>query len=584
MSSLYSVFGCGENSMRQMGFNDQKNTFTFLEKVSQFNIIQVASSYQQTCYLTNENSILELSANCKIENQTVHEFQDKIVSISAGTYHFLFLTNNGNVFSLGKAESGQLALGPDIKVATNPTIIKYFVDEKIMIKKVIASDFTSYFLSDKGVLYGSGQSTTICPTNPISKGNIMIPIIISKNVSNVFSGNECSGFYFIKDNQLYGGGNVHCTTKNINQRSRLLQPTYVPDNEIKQICVGWSSDTLLTDEGSVYTCGNGKNCGLNVSNKVNIFTHVKFLSKHLITDISQGQDHTLAISIEDKIFIWGSQNSNGQLGFESQKNLLIPKEVILKDFTQKFKLNIHCGLYNSYIYESPGLHANTEFYQLFEKAIKTDCCIHQAKTHKILIELRLGKPFDEVKKYLESNFSQENLDHFFKWVYDYGTMHTTVIKTIFTHFGILDKLKSQNTFQKDLYKLYLDEDTKDFSILVKEDMEETEGGDEDEDEDYEEIPVHLFMLLARSGLFREMISNVTENINKVQDYSNKSFETLEIFIKYLYTGKIDLTADDDPILICEELKDAKEYYQLNGTSNLDYEIKKIKRQFKIQNN
>ncbi|KAJ3425990.1 kelch-like protein [Anaeramoeba flamelloides] len=100
---------------------------------------------------------------------------------------------------------------------------------------------------------------------------------------------------------------------------------------------------------------------------------------------------------------------------------------------------------------------------------------------------------------------------------------------------------------------------------------------------YEEIPVHKFILLARSGLFMEMFDNVNEkdNLNKVQDYSNKSIESLEILIKYFYTNSIEMTADQDPKLIVDELSDAVEYYQLNAQWNFESELLKIKKQFDL---
>ncbi|KAJ3426006.1 btk-binding protein-related [Anaeramoeba flamelloides] len=99
-------------------------------------------------------------------------------------------------------------------------------------------------------------------------------------------------------------------------------------------------------------------------------------------------------------------------------------------------------------------------------------------------------------------------------------------------------------------QLYNDDDSKDFKILVNiEDQKEEEN--KDKDVNYEEIPVHKFILLARSGLFRAMFDYVNEkdNTNKVQDYTNKSIESLKILIKYLYTNSIELTTEQDPKLI-----------------------------------
>ncbi|KAJ3443885.1 kelch-like protein [Anaeramoeba flamelloides] len=104
-------------------------------------------------------------------------------------------------------------------------------------------------------------------------------------------------------------------------------------------------------------------------------------------------------------------------------------------------------------------------------------------------------------------------------------------------------------------------------------MEDNDDDFDDDDDDFEAIPVHKHTLVARSGVFREMFQNLllnenVKNTNSVQDYSNKTIESLEIFVKYLYTSKIELTGGEGPQMIVEVLEDSIEYYQLNKNSNL----------------
>ncbi|KAJ3442143.1 speckle-type poz protein [Anaeramoeba flamelloides] len=119
--------------------------------------------------------------------------------------------------------------------------------------------------------------------------------------------------------------------------------------------------------------------------------------------------------------------------------------------------------------------------------------------------------------------------------------------------------------------------------MVKIDDQEDDNDDEDKEGNYEEIPVHKFILLARSGLFRSMFDyvNEKENLNKAQDYTNKSIESLKILIKYFYTDSIELKTNQDPKFIVDELSDAVEYYQLNDQCNLESELLKIKKQFDL---
>ncbi|KAJ3433721.1 regulator of chromosome condensation [Anaeramoeba flamelloides] len=93
---------------------------------------------------------------------------------------------------------------------------------------------------------------------------------------------------------------------------------------------------------------------------------------------------------------------------------------------------------------------------------------------------------------------------------------------------------------------------------------------------YLEIKVHKFILFTRSGLFRALFEFTENNIpTQIKDYSEKSFKSLQILIKFLYTGKIQLDNEgyENLHLILEELKDAIEYFQLNEKSSLINQFK-----------
>ncbi|KAJ3448509.1 regulator of chromosome condensation [Anaeramoeba flamelloides] len=124
---------------------------------------------------------------------------------------------------------------------------------------------------------------------------------------------------------------------------------------------------------------------------------------------------------------------------------------------------------------------------------------------------------------------------------------------------------------------------KEYNNKNKNNTNDNERVDEIVDEAIEEIPVHDFILFARSGLYRAFFDYIKENqiTNKVKDYSEKSISTLRIFIKFLYFDKLIFTKDDDIKLVIEELSDASEYYQLNPRSKLVFQINQMKKKFKL---
>ncbi|KAJ3437467.1 lissencephaly-1 [Anaeramoeba flamelloides] len=219
------------------------------------------------------------------------------------------------------------------------------------------------------------------------------------------------------------------------------------------------------------------------------------------------------------------------------------------------------------------------FIEFFKTQKFSDFEIFNYPVHKSIIKLRCSKEPEKVKKILETNFSREEAFKFLEWIY--GKNYSLIqVQKIANKLEIVDFKKK--TLKSDLIKAYSDEDSKDFFLAVKDiDGDDDEEEDDDEDE-FEEIPVHKFILIAKCGLFRDFFENIQEETNKVQDYSGKSIESIEHFIKYLYFDSLELTADDDPQLIVEELEDAVEYYQLNKHSNLPFCLKKLKKQFNIK--
>ncbi|KAJ6239500.1 hypothetical protein M0813_25109 [Anaeramoeba flamelloides] len=192
---------------------------------------------------------------------------------------------------------------------------------------------------------------------------------------------------------------------------------------------------------------------------------------------------------------------------------------------------------------------------LLKNGYFSDCKIQDIPVHKILIETRIGKTFDLIKKYLESNCKLNEIQDLLKWIYCDEMINFKRTNEILNHFGIQNAQKTK-LLTNDLKQLLFDEQTSDFKLVVK---------NEEKDEEEEELYIHKFILAARSGLFLNMFQNLEENLQKVKDYSGKSLETIELLISFLYTDELPITADTDQEFIKEEFEDIVEYYQLNPT-------------------
>ncbi|KAJ3447325.1 molting protein mlt-4 [Anaeramoeba flamelloides] len=214
-----------------------------------------------------------------------------------------------------------------------------------------------------------------------------------------------------------------------------------------------------------------------------------------------------------------------------------------------------------------------DFRQFFQRKEFTDYEIKGVKFHRLLLEFRTKKKIHEISMILKL-YSKTSIIQFLKWVYyDKLPKHwkhllkpddnnskekkqnLELIK-IFTQLQVpLDSIKS-NTIAKSIKGLYQDETSKDFTIIMK--------------NSNQKIKVHKIILQCRTGLFRGMFltANDSNNINKITDYSIRTYDSLNIIIKYLYTRKIDKNQLTNKIQ--QELNDSVNYYQLKLNCSFNY--------------
>ncbi|KAJ6233272.1 speckle-type poz protein [Anaeramoeba flamelloides] len=218
-----------------------------------------------------------------------------------------------------------------------------------------------------------------------------------------------------------------------------------------------------------------------------------------------------------------------------------------------------------------------DFIDFYNKQEFCDFEIKTIKCHKLIVEIRTKQTIEDIEEIL-TNETIENIKLFFKWVYGnkLKISESNSICHIFEKINIqYNNQKFKNDFLNDLYNLYKDNKTKDFTIKIKNESSNKSSNESSNELSNETIKVHKTILLIRSELFRNMFKSIEEkNLKSIFDYSGKSYETLKCLINYFYTDQLIFSNNDDVTLICEELEDAIEYYQLNIESNLHKRIQK----------
>ncbi|KAJ3436101.1 hypothetical protein M0812_18147 [Anaeramoeba flamelloides] len=572
--------GSLNNSIKQLiDQNENKSPrWTPLSKIKNANKVRkIVSGYNQNCLIWKGINNLEFhQANSEPKSFTIEK--EEIKDIQSGYLTYLILTKSGKVFSLAQDFFNREVPLSDPQSSTYEKIRPVpFFNKKENNRKVdtfAMVGWSNYFVCKDGKLFGNGYNQGRLGDGTSNQAK-NLPILIFENVTRVFGGVQGYGFFFTtKNNELYACGTNQCGCLGIGNLTNQKSPVKVPKRKAEDILDLQTNDghsTLITKEGKTYGCGrNGFN---GFTKKKSTFTEIEELKNKKVVEYFGGSKISLALTNENELFGWGFYSDNHPTDQYGNIRIQIPHKFNLPEIFQNnpsIKLKITCGTECIYLYPSSNSCLIQDFQKLFESKIFCDSKLSlneniQIPIHKIIVESRTNLQISTIEDLLnKESFSKQEILLFLKWVYFDEITNVDLLKQIFNSLNI--SYPPKNTFQKDLHDLFNDEDSKDFTLLIK--------NDEDEDE-YEEILVHKIVLLTRSGLFREMFENITEESKSVKDYSGKSIESIEILIKYFYTEKIELTADHDIQLVIEELEDSIEYYQLNENSNILSQLNQI---------
>ncbi|KAJ3434033.1 ribonuclease mrp protein subunit snm1 [Anaeramoeba flamelloides] len=245
-----------------------------------------------------------------------------------------------------------------------------------------------------------------------------------------------------------------------------------------------------------------------------------------------------------------------------------------------------------------------------------DLTIGNLPFNSFLLKIRTKMNPKDIKNDIEkSNCSQINLNYFLHWVYGDDTLYWT--QPVNEVFGVIGFRSDLTNIAKDLENC-LKNNLVDFDFYIKmnnhkkqqenenknENENENENKNENKNEKEKEIEkeiekekeietnkhqqnktkniqkkdqiyFHKIIFWARSKMFRLFVENINQEINYYTDYTNSSYNSLIVLRNFFYTNKFILTADVDPLLLYDELKDVDEYYQIRNSNNFKAKLKQL---------
>ncbi|XP_013706397.1 ultraviolet-B receptor UVR8-like [Brassica napus] len=252
----------------------------------------------------------------------------RIKQIACGDSHCLAVTMEGEVQSWGRNQNGQLGLG-DTEDSLVPRKIQAF--EGIRIKMVAAGAEHTAAVTEDGDLYGWGwgrygnlglgdRNDRLVPERVTSAGAEKMSMVACgwrHTISVSYSG-ALYTYGWSKYGQLgHGDLEDHLIPHKLEA---------LGSSVISQISGGWRHTMALTSDGKLYGWGWNKFGQVGVGDNIDQCSpvQVRFPDGQKVVQVSCGWRHTLAGTERNNVFAWG-RGTNGQLGIGESIDRNSPK-------------------------------------------------------------------------------------------------------------------------------------------------------------------------------------------------------------------------------------------------------------------
>ncbi|KAL2629156.1 hypothetical protein R1flu_013842 [Riccia fluitans] len=265
----------------------------------------------------------------------VQSLLDKdILHVAAGDFHTAFVTGDGELYTTGSNECGQLGakmrelqLSP-IRVAALDTYI---------ITHVSCGQNHTVAVTDSGALasWGAAEFGQVGHKEAAGSVDSVQPRIVKGTRELQFARVACGAAHTIA---LTGSGDVYTFGQGgfgalgHGSREDVITPQLVEKLwglGIVQVACGENHSAALSADGQVFTWGRGKYGQLGNGTVDSEFRPVAVtaLSDQMIVQIICGGDHTMAVNSEGELFAWG-RNLWGQTGTGLQEDALLPVKIL----------------------------------------------------------------------------------------------------------------------------------------------------------------------------------------------------------------------------------------------------------------
>eukprot|EP00300_Choanocystis_sp_HF-7_P019282 c20291_g1_i1.p1 GENE.c20291_g1_i1~~c20291_g1_i1.p1 ORF type:complete len:1112 (-),score=197.97 c20291_g1_i1:2283-5597(-) len=275
--------------------------------------------------------------------------------VACGTNHTLVVTKDGKIFSFGRGQGGVLGHG-DATDQPEPRLIRTLAYKSV--QNCATAEMHCAACTDEGECFtwGSGDF------GKLGHGELndettprLVAALDGKKVIQVACGFSHTLALIAGSQDVYAWGSGHGGKLGLGDQQNRSEPALVPAMKRRgtiMLACGALFSLALSGKGIVYSFGSNDSgqCGRKIFREFepDIIDELRSVK---IKQIATGEAHALALSDKNELFSWGS-NNYGQLGHDNRETESLPKRVDkLVDVQIK---DIACGANHSLVLSVEG--------------------------------------------------------------------------------------------------------------------------------------------------------------------------------------------------------------------------------------
>mmetsp|Transcript_18157 Transcript_18157/g.23892 ORF Transcript_18157/g.23892 Transcript_18157/m.23892 type:complete len:547 (+) Transcript_18157:211-1851(+) len=225
----------------------------------------------------------------------------QVRQIACGSRHTAVLTDQGEVYTWGDKENGVVGHGDTEGHQYLPRVLEPLRNKPV--KQIAACGFHTSVLTDRGEAYTWGEGKFGRLGHGTERNQTvprMIEALMGKRMGHVASGGFHSAAITESGNLYTWGGGEHGQLGHgdkVNKTTPCLVEA-LRDKVLVQITCGWSHTVALTDDGKVYTWGNGDHGKLGHGDTLKVTTPrlVEPLQNMRVVKVASYNEHTAALT------------------------------------------------------------------------------------------------------------------------------------------------------------------------------------------------------------------------------------------------------------------------------------------------